>query len=294
MQGRMAMNAVLLMLLGGLLGAQPASAQPSPTTVFCYDPGRDIVQETMADACPGRVVDAVEAATIRTRLAQERARKIMAPGGADSADEPARRRVREFGTAFAVDAAGHYLTAAHVVDVCPVLSLRTAEDVLGEGTVIARDAARDIALIASDLIRPRLPLRQDDIDLDAPVRTIGYPFEGMPRLRPLTTKGAVAAVATLPERGPYLALRLFVRAGTSGGPVLDENGGVAGMLVAKINTPAIFAISGESVRDLSYAVAVESLADFLSANGIPPTDGPAPADPARSVLRVECQAKTGS
>ena len=277
----------LLLLFSALLAPQPAAAQPSPAVVFCYDPLRDIVQERMADACEGRIIDAAEAARIRARLAREKARKIHTPTTPASEGTP-RRRVREFGTAFAVDGVGHYLTAAHVVDVCPVLSLRTPDGVGGEGTVIARDAARDIALILGDLMRPPLPLRAGAVDLGAAVRTIGYPFEGLPRLKPRITEGTVAAIATLPRRGPYLALRLFVRAGTSGGPVLDESDSVVGMLVAKINTPAIFAVSGESVRDLSYAVAPGSLRAFLIANGISPTEAAAPADPARSVLRVEC------
>ncbi len=275
----------LLLLLSALL-----APQPSPAIVFCYDPLRDIVQERMADACEGRIVDAAEAAAIRSRLARERARKVRNPATATDEGEP-RGRVREFGTAFAVDGVGHYLTAAHVVDVCPVLSLRTPDGAGGEGTVIARDAARDIALILGDLTRPPLPLRAGAVDLGAAVRTIGYPFEGLPRLKPRVTEGTVAAIATLPRRGPYLALRLFVRAGTSGGPVLDESDSVVGMIVAKINTPAIFAISGESVRDLSYAVALGSLRAFLIANGISPMEAAAPADPARSVLRVECSTR---
>ncbi|MFQ5348191.1 MAG: trypsin-like peptidase domain-containing protein [Rhodothalassiaceae bacterium] len=279
-------TAAALLLLATASRAGPPATGP---VVFCYDPARDIVQETMARECNGRVIDAEEAAAIRARLARERAQRLHALTG-DAQPSPKRRLRGKIGTAFAVTAAGHYLTAAHVVAHCTEIMLRTPDGLGGMARVVARDEARDIALLGSDLVAPALVLAPSEPLPDAPVRILGYPFEGVPRVRPRESEGAVVAAATLPERGRYLALRTFVRQGTSGGPVLDEAGRVAGMIVARINTPAVFARTGESVRDLSYAVSVAALEGFLLAHGIRPAAKVMPAPPEESVLRVDCKA----
>ncbi|RMD89517.1 MAG: hypothetical protein D6807_03540, partial [Alphaproteobacteria bacterium] len=89
--------AAALLLLATASRATPPASDP---VVFCYDPARDIVQETMARDCNGRIIDAEEAAAIRARLARERAQRLRALNG-DEQPSPQGRVRGEIGTAFA-------------------------------------------------------------------------------------------------------------------------------------------------------------------------------------------------
>jgi V8-like Glu-specific endopeptidase len=59
-----------------------------------------------------------------------------------------------------------------------------------------------------------------------------------------------------------------VQPGNSGGPVLDENGSVAGVVVSKLNAVAIAKWTGDIPQNVNFAIKSSVLRGFLEANGI--------------------------
>ncbi|MFF2275350.1 MarP family serine protease [Agromyces sp. NPDC058126] len=120
------------------------------------------------------------------------------------------------------------------------------------GRVVAYDAEHDLAVIAVEGLAAA-PLALDAPALGDEVAVAGYPFGGPFELRP----GRVAASGplTLQEGGrtstrDVLTLSADIDHGNSGGPVLTEDGEVAGVVFAR----------SESAATVGFAIPVSTLA----------------------------------
>ena len=58
-------------------------------------------------------------------------------------------------------------------------------------------------------------------------------------------------------------MNIDVRRGNSGGPVLDRAGRVIGVVVAKVNTPGVYAATGRLVQNVGIAIRLSVALDFL-------------------------------
>lgn len=282
----------------GLLGASAhlAGSAAQAGTVQCHDPGRGIVQEVLAQHCAGEAVTEARADEIRARNRRERAR-MLTPG---SKSPPRRAAGTRYGTAFPVDAGGHLLTANHVVDDCGRIEVQTPAGDRHDAALVGTASTLDLALLRSPLRPKPFLLRAPDAppQPEEPVTAIGYPNRGLPVIRPLESGGTIVAAAPPGAAAPAVVFRSPIRGGNSGGPLLDAQARLVGVVVAKIDTVAVFAKYGETVRDVAVATASHAVAEFLSTQGVTPVpeaeagDGNADTIASR-VLRVICTAGDG-
>lgn len=172
-----------------------------------------------------------------------------------------------WGTAFAVDAAGHFVLPAHLLADADHVELRG----LGSARIVARDAALDLALLQAGRGLPPLPLRMDAVERGAAVQVVGFPFStgrqgghGL-AFESQSGRGVSGWVHEAPS-DRALTLSMSVNAGFSGAPVLDEHGDVCGM----VNAARAHGLArGE-------AMASSVVADFLDGQGVAYTRGGAP------------------
>ena len=150
------------------------------------------------------------------------------------------------GTAFAADAQGRWITARHVVDSCDDVALSLGSGQLLRITDTRIEAVSDLAVLRSDWRRKPLPT---DLDSARQVGETGY-FFGYPQGRPGEVVGRLLSRGRMQIRGRYatdegvLIWTEVARTsglgrslgGLSGGPVLDADGEVIGVVAAE--TPA--------------------------------------------------------
>lgn len=171
------------------------------------------------------------------------------------------------GTGF-VQAPGLVVTNAHVVAGASSAKVITADGTVVTGTVVAFDAARDLAAV-----------RFVDLDL-APLNTVapepgqlsaafGHPGGGELRVAPARVADVLRAsgrdlydeVDTVRE---VLVLAVNLRLGDSGAPIVDQRGSVIGVA---------FAVAPDG-EDTAYALTTDEVASFLAASD---TNQPLPA-----------------
>ncbi len=147
-------------------------------------------------------------------------------------------RRRGLGTAFGVAREGWLVTAAHVVRRAERISVEFEPSRQIPARLGGYDARRDLAVLRvvgtlSDVLQFADP---SALRVGEPVAVIGNPG-GRPKV--LTTGVLVSIGVTLPGLTPGIFIRVSaeVAPGSSGGPVLNAQGEVLGVVVAAVTQP---------------------------------------------------------
>lgn len=243
-----------------------ASDDNSP--VYCLDRGRDLVMRVARGACRGEIVDQAVADQVR----QRRIQRIRGQINQESKLFPNRRR-RGSGSGFFVASDGALLTNEHVIAKCGAVSVQPMTGKPVPAEIVQRDATADLALLR---VKLDLPDSSVAVFRDSPGRmgggeisVVGYPLHGRVTIKPIFTQGrAIDAWLGGEARKGRFRIKADIRRGNSGGPVLDINGLVIGVVTAKINTPKMFQTTGRVMRNIGIAISRETVLDFLKRHGI--------------------------
>lgn len=257
---------------GAMHGAEPAPTQGAPDArVGNADPHADPVVATPVVATavvplPGApasfadLVTAVQPGVVNIYTTQVSARRpaVLHPylpyGRLPS--EP--RVERSLGSGFVVDAAGHILTNAHVIEGATSIRVVFHDESERDATIVGVDPATDVAVIRVEPFAELEPLTLGDSDT---VRVgdwtvaVGNPFG----LSSTVTAGILSARSRrdVPLGGriryvDFLQTDASINPGNSGGPLLDMQGRVIGINTAvnREGQGIAFAIPINMVREI--------------------------------------------
>lgn len=277
--------AVMLWILASALSYAPfavVSDQVSSSRVLTTldsvvpDPARDAfydVTGTLADTAVPRIVagasdvlspqvDAPDDAVVDPVVEQVRGSIVKIVGDASACDEVVS------GSGFVLQR-GLIATNAHVVAGAEDLRVRVRSGIASvRAQVVYFDPDTDIALLrAPDLDAPPVDLFLAPVDRGTSVVTAGFPgggrFTAMPaRVREVATTRGDSIYGEPGVRREVYVLRGQVEPGISGGPVLTEDGRVAGMVFA----------AGIDEPEVAYALTSQVIAEASAVAGDAPVD----------------------
>lgn len=195
------------------------------------------------------------------------------PGQA-SATKP-KHEAKGSGSGAVVSPAGHVVTAAHVVKGISYLEVVTSAGTY-PASVLSLDEANDIALLKVDqAFDTHIPVgRSGDMRLGQSVATIGFPNIGIQGHSPKVTQGMISG-----ENGIQNDIRMWqisvpVQPGNSGGPLLDEQGRLIGVVVASLSLRAV-QITGSIPQNVNYAIKGAYLEPMFHYHKVPLSAQPA-------------------
>lgn len=199
---------------------------------------------------------------------------VVLPLRNEAEADPAAARVKS-GTGFFVSTDGFLVTSAHVVADCPQISVWAAGGTQLAAHLIAANVYADIALLWVDGSLPRHPATFAET---APQRgeavfTVGFGVMAAEPLHPVLAAGTLIGGGTAASGNRVLTIRARLLAGTSGGPVVGNDGSLVGMVIGR----------DEQHPDLGVAIPNEEIAALLAPYGIAPGHQP-PAASARDRL----------
>ncbi len=163
------------------------------------------------------------------------------------------------------------LTNHHVIEGCSRILVRTADGRSLPGQVPAHDARRDLALVrVTGSPGPVLAFRANPVRRGESVVTYGFPLAGLLSSGPTLTTGEVSALAGLNDNPTQFQISAPVQQGNSGGPLLDRQGNVIGVIVSKLNAARVAQRTGDIPQNVNFAVKGTEAVDFLRRNGVTP------------------------
>ncbi len=108
------------------------------------------------------------------------------------------------------------------------------------------------------------------------VEAFGYPLTDVLSKSGNFTLGNVSALVGIGEDSRYLQISAPVQPGNSGGPLLDQNGNLVGVVSAKLNAlKLMLATNGDIPQNVNFAIKSSIVANFLETNGVSYTLGAA-------------------
>ena len=146
------------------------------------------------------------------------------------------------GTGVLVNDRGEIFTALHVVDGATTITLRFADGSQGAGTVTSSDQAKDIAVVQADTVPNGIPPatlgNPGSLRIGSDAFIVGNPFGLYASLSSGVVSGLDRAFRNpdtdVVQQG-LIQVDAAVNPGNSGGPLLDGNGRVVGIVTALIN-----------------------------------------------------------
>ena len=169
------------------------------------------------------------------------------------------------GSGYLVDKNGHVVTNEHVVNGCSLIT--TGKNNIAE--LLRADASNDIAIIkTSDTEKYKaLSFTGKDPALGQRIFVAGFPLNQI--LENLNfTSGTVSSEVGLMQNINQFQFTAPIQPGNSGGPILNEYGGVLGMSVATVSNKKFEEMVDTLVQNINFGIRQSSIQSLLDQEGI--------------------------
>ena len=166
--------------------------------------------------------------------------------------------------------AGGVVTNYHVVDGASSVTVQFADQRTAPAQVVRADRRRDLALLAVPTTEAPVALGETEgLQPGAPLLAVGYPRPDALGARSASvTRGVFSGLWRAPDDVWFVQTDTAVNPGNSGGPLVDAQGRVVGIVTARV----------PGAEGLNRAVAANEVRVFLASADNPPPPPP-PAAP---------------
>ncbi|HTN97421.1 MAG TPA: trypsin-like peptidase domain-containing protein [Nordella sp.] len=176
------------------------------------------------------------------------------------------------GTGFIVSQKGHILTNHHVVEKCGTITVSRTGDVAKPAALLRADVTNDLAVLkidASPAADETARFRARSLRAGESIAIYGFPLAGTLSASGNIVGGNVSSLAGLSDDVRLLQVSAPVQPGNSGGPLLDSQGAVAGIVNGKLNELAAIEVSGSLPQNVNFSIKANVGMNFLDAHSIP-------------------------
>jgi S1-C subfamily serine protease len=163
------------------------------------------------------------------------------------------------GTCFFVDGFGTAVTNNHVIEGHTNIEVIAANGSKSSATIIKSSKVLDVAILATGHQTPQfLTLAATGtLALGQDVFTIGFPVTNILGDKPKYSEGTISALSGLNNDDSWIQMSTPIQPGNSGGPLVDLNGQVVGIVTATAAVENFFALTGSLPQNINWAIKAE-------------------------------------
>jgi S1-C subfamily serine protease len=160
------------------------------------------------------------------------------------------------------------VTNAHVVEDCSLVRVKTDDGSILDARIVAKDTTNDLALLKLPKTPGRVASLRVGARLGEGIAAFGFPHADMLSTSGNFTLGNITALTGMGDDSRFMQVSAPVQSGNSGGPLLDQNGNLVGVVTAKLNALKVALKDGDLPQNVNFAVKSAILATFLDSNRV--------------------------
>jgi S1-C subfamily serine protease len=170
------------------------------------------------------------------------------------------------GTCFVVSETGQAVTSHHVVSGMKTVNVILANGKSVPAIVESSSAANDIAVLRLASATPNFLNigTSRSLSLGSSVFTIGYPSKRILGSDAKFSDGSISALSGIQGEAAYMQVSMPIQPGNSGGPVVDYEGNVVGIIAATAAAENFYRETGSLPQNVNWAVKSEYLLPMLT------------------------------
>ncbi len=163
------------------------------------------------------------------------------------------------GTGFFVTATGKVLTAFHVVDDAKSVEVKVADGRTLTARIDLSDVQQDLSVLQVEgeiaSLQAFLPLADSEVvQLGSPVWTLGFPVTEVLGSGSKYTEGTISSLSGPSDAPEFFQVTVPIQPGNSGGPLLNAQGEVIGVITATAAVQPFFRATGSLPQGVNWAV----------------------------------------
>jgi S1-C subfamily serine protease len=166
------------------------------------------------------------------------------------------------GTAFAITDKGHLITNAHVIEGAGRLKVNYPGGEISVKT-LAIDQVNDLAILKFEGETTPLILDMGAVRGGDEILVAGFPNPELQGTSVKLTRGIISSLKGLKDDTRHFQIDAAVQPGNSGGPMLNRDGRVAGIVVARLADRAAILASGAIPQNVNYAIKLDYLTPLI-------------------------------
>jgi S1-C subfamily serine protease len=175
------------------------------------------------------------------------------------------------GTGVAAHPDGYVLTAWHVVQGCSDIKVQFVDGSQSPAEVVAKAESHDLAVLKLRNPTPNwLGLSPEGTWMGERVFTIGFPAVQVLGLRQTLSEGVVSSTTGIKEVPDSLTTSVPIQPGNSGGPLIDHEGYIVGVIAASADAVTFYRETGVLPQSLSWAVKADAVRSLFNVPPPPP------------------------
>ena len=160
------------------------------------------------------------------------------------------------GTGFIITRDGYILTCHHVIKNANEVQIKVGRNTF-PAEIIRDDPYNDLALLKINGSHSAIAFSSKlSAEMGQEVFTIGYPNPIIQGMSAKFTEGTISSLTGFQDDLRLYQISVPVQPGNSGGPLLDANGNVLGVIVAMLDAKTTFRVSGALPQNVNYAVKI--------------------------------------
>jgi len=173
----------------------------------------------------------------------------------EDADQPI-KEVAGSGTGFFVSSDGYVVTNHHVIEGANKITVTTPSGESFEAKVVSTSTSTDLALLRiSYQTKNYLTFTNSgSADIGDQVFTLGYPVSDILGKEVKYTDGSISSLSGLQGDATFFQISVPIQPGNSGGPLVNADGDVVGVVTATAAVEAFYASVGVMPQNVNWAV----------------------------------------
>ncbi|MFH1884569.1 MAG: serine protease, partial [Planctomycetota bacterium] len=179
-------------------------------------------------------------------------------------DPNSERQIKSSGTGFFVNPNGYLVTACHVVEEAKSIIVITNNGRF-DAKVIAKDNNSDFAIlkVQGTMFSSLNIATSSKVKMGDKVFTIGFPNIDVQGTEAKYTEGTISSLSGINNNFRHFQISVPVQSGNSGGPLVDSNGNVIGIIVSKLSDIQMLLYKGTIPQNVNYAVKSSFVLPYL-------------------------------